>query len=236
MLRVGRTVLGKHKKIYEPEYKNFHKVVLDSDYKELSSPHLKDNNGYIVENIWQFSKVYNKIKPIKQNIIKDDKEITVWEHPAETHTDNNEINDKFKKWREKGLHNKYPVKYPDGLKCLYYLEDVDKCEKLDLINARKRIYIPNYCKFVKKQPKFKRLRKMLDKGEDILIVDNDGPHQESLPYYMGKYGVKKSFIDKNTVLINEKNAKLLLNDPKHDFSHGFCLAIALLGIDKKLCS
>jgi hypothetical protein len=69
------------------------------------------------------------------------------------------------------------------------------------------------------------------KGENLLIIEVDGPHEEDLEYYMKKYDVKKDFIENNTMLVNEENIKVMLNDGKHPYGHGYCLACELLDFD-----
>ena len=105
--------------------------------------------------------------------------------------------------------------------------------KLDYVASRKAIYVREYCKLVKKEPKFKELQKRVKKGENLMIIEVDGPHQESLDYYKVKYGVGNDFIVNNTMLINERNIKIMLNDTKHAFGHGYCLCMALLNKDEK---
>ena len=78
---------------------------------------------------------------------------------------------------------------------------------------------------------------MLDKlkqGKNILIIEVDGPHQESLQYYIDKYNdVSSDFIENGTMLTNKENINMMLHDDKHPFGHGYCLALALI-IDLKL--
>ena len=66
-------------------------------------------------------------------------------------------------------------------------------------------------------------------GTNLLIVEVDGPHQESMSYYKQRYSVADDFIDDNTVEVNEQSMKIMLNDPKHPFGHGYCLALAVMG-------
>jgi hypothetical protein len=75
------------------------------------------------------------------------------------------------------------------------------------------------------------LKKRLDDGENLLIIEVDAPHQESLDYYMRKYKVAANFIERDSSLATKENLDIFLNDPTHPFGHGYCLAIALLDID-----
>jgi hypothetical protein len=117
-----------------------------------------------------------------------------------------------------------------------------KYEKLNYIDAslrerrpkgeaRKKIYIPVYTKLVKKEPKFIKLQKMLKKEINLLIIEVDGPKQESLNYYKEIYGVDDHFIENDTILITKNNLNIMLNDEKHAFGHGYVLAAALLDIE-----
>lgn len=154
-------------------------------------------------------------------------------------------NTNYPVWRAKGVRNPYPVRYPVGLKhrneclCSYkYLEndpmkETDFFHHLDYISSRKEIYVPLYTELVKEEHVFSQLQEMLRKGTNLIILEVYGPHQESVPYYMEKYGVGDDFITFGSVEINQKNIHILLNDPRHPFGHGYCLAMAILNKEKK---
>lgn len=122
-------------------------------------------------------------------------------------------------------------KYVFMSSCLYALEKDEPPSKnnpkLDYIESRKRIYLPLYMRLVIKEPQFKELKEKLSRGENLLIIEVDGPHQESLHYYKEKYGVPDNFIEKDSVEATEINLAILLNDSKHPFGHGYCLAWTL---------
>lgn len=242
MIRVGRCKYVKGKQIlpFFPDYTKVVVLMKSSPYWELSPYYLKDENGVIHENKHQFSKVYRQVPASKRTYSRFDKTV-IWEHPAETHIDEDgNITEEYKKWREKGMKNKWAVRYPVGFnhrhKCEYALLD-DLTTKLDYVQARKQIYLPVYLELVKKQPKFVKLKNKLLKGEKLLIIEVDGPHQESLDYYKEKYGVEDDFIENDTIQATKRNMEIMLNDTKHPFGHGYCLAIALatelagIGID-----
>jgi hypothetical protein len=42
-------------------------------------------------------------------------------------------------------------------------------------------------------------------GENLLIIEVDGPHQEDLQYYKDKYGVSDNFIENGTMLVTKDN-------------------------------
>jgi len=248
MIRVGRCTYNENGKRIDPEIKGFTNIVVlmkSSPYWELSPYYLKDENGVIMENKWQFSKVYPKVPATTQKYSRYDNTV-VWKWKEETHIDNYSDsekkfpNSKYLKWRNAGMKNKFAVRYPVGFKnksnCAYALKTATETEfsdKLGYIDARKQIYIPEYCRLVKRQKKFKQLKRKIAAGENIMIVEVDGPHGESISHYIAKYGVKRDFILNNSMLVEENNIKIMLNDPKHNFGHGYCLAMALLGKEEE---
>jgi hypothetical protein len=100
---------------------------------------------------------------------------------------------------------------------------------LDYVQSRRLIYLPVYAQLLEGNRLFEHLRARHLSGEDLLIIEVDGPHQESLAYYRQKYGVAADFIVGDTVDVNAHSMRLLLNDTKHPFGHGYCLAMALMG-------
>lgn len=135
------------------------------------------------------------------------------------------------------MNTKYPVRWPVGKiyskKCLYSIPEDDINVRLNYVEARKQIYLKSYLEAVVKESQYKELSKRLAKGENLLIIEVDGPHQESLDYYIQTYGVSKLFIQESTVRATKRNLELLINDTKHPFGHGYCLAAALLGITEE---
>lgn len=232
-IKVGRITYKGGKPIY-PSSEGYTNIVVlskSSEYGNLSPYLLLDENGNILENTWQFRKFYPWVPEVKQTYSRWDKTV-IWKYPQETHIDHNtkEPNDKYWKWRQKGMENKYPVRYPVGKSrhralCICAIDD--NGNRLDYIQARKQIYLKEYTEAVRKEKDFKILRERLYKGENLLIIEVDGPHQESLEYYKNKYGVDDDFITNNTIDVTYKNM-IMLNDPKHAFGHGYCLAMVLL--------
>ncbi len=109
--------------------------------------------------------------------------------------------------------------------------EIDEKNHLDYIASRKAIYVPLYIKLVIQQPKFNKLKELLRRGINLLIIEVDGPHQEDLDYYQKTYGVNDDFITHDSMIVNEKNIQIMLNDKKRPFGHGYCLAMALLDMD-----
>lgn len=241
MIRVGRIkYLNGGRDI--PDYEGFKPIVVmtkSSQYGSLGPYVLKDKFGRIMENIWQFSKVYEKVPLARETYSRYDNRV-IWEHGAEKHynTDTCKLSKEYSLWRKKGFNCDDPVRYPVGFNhrhnCLFSLKNYKKpLDKLDYIESRKKIYLPKYSQLVKRQSQYKDLLILLEAGQNLLILEVDGPHQESLKYYKDKYKVKDNFIERDTILITKKTMEIMLNDDKHPFGHGYCLAMTLLGKDKK---
>jgi hypothetical protein len=236
-IRVGRIVTKERQKIH-PSYEGFTPIrvlTASTDFGHLGPYVLRDDKGRIMENIWQFSKVYKDVPRSIQTYSQWDRR-TIWDHPAEVHVDpvTDQPNEKYWAWRKKGESNKDAVRYPVGMyhrnKCLYSLEESAPTRHLNYIEARKAIYLPVYERLVRQQKDFEALQKRLHGGENLLIIEVDGPHQESLDYYKQKYSVGDDFIIGETSLATKENLEIFLNDSRHPFGHGYCLAAALLDI------
>lgn len=232
-IRVGRRIYGRG--YTDPSFPGFTPVICltkSTQYGSLGPYVMTDENGRIIENVWQFSKVYPKVPKSTQRYSRYDPRI-IWDHPAEIHVnDGGTLTEEYWAWRKKGMNCKDAVRYPVGFKCrhtcLYAISEDDPSEKLDYVQSRKKIYVPLYMKCVQHLPQFIELKRRLQHGENLLIIEVDGPHEESMPYYQAQYDVEDDFVSKNTVLVTPRNMELLLNDAKHPFGHGYCLGMALL--------
>jgi hypothetical protein len=238
-IRVGKSKLWKGK-VNTPEYENFTQIIVhpNKPYESLGPYHLKNSQGQLIENIYQFSKVYESVPPVKMPYSSGNP-LIVHEWPGEVHIDaNGNFTPEFWKWRMTGKDNPQPVRAPVGWKhlknCLFSLEKDEPVSetnpKLGYIEARKKIYLSCYADAVVKEPKFWELRQRWLNGENLLIIEVDGPHQESMNYYKEKYNVPDDFIVNDSVEAIEENLQILLNDPKHPFGHGYCLALTLTHI------
>ena len=243
MLRVGRCKYNRGKRT-DPLVEGFSSIVVltwsASEWGIIGPYCLKDERGCIMENKWQASKVYKWVPAVYEKLHKNNP-IVIWKHPKETHVDDDgKLTPQYYDWRYKLMHNMYAVRYPVNFyhrhNCLYALDEVDgkivDDVPLDYVTARKKIYVRDYCRLVKLQPKFRELQRRLKNGEPLLIIEVDGPHQESLDYYKKTYGVDNDFIQQDTMLVTERNINIMLNDIKHPYGHGYCLAMALL--DKEI--
>jgi hypothetical protein len=247
-IRVGRRVYNNSGSFTDPSFEGFENIFCltkSSEYGSLSPYLLKNNHGHIMENIWQFAKIYQKVPESKQKYSRYDSTV-IWDHKEEIHAIN--TNNTFiptlayKKWRQKGMECKYPIRYPVGFnnrnlcigsiksseynKCIFDENYVPKL--LTYIEARKEIYLKTFLKLVKKENDYTKLINKLKNGKNLLIIEVDGPHGEDLEYYKTKYEVGDDFITNNTILVTSKNIDIMLNDRKHPFGHGYCLGIALI--------
>lgn len=232
-IRVGRIKYVNGKPV-QPKFEGFTPIVVmtkSSEYGDLGPYVLKNDEGHIMENIWQFSKLYPWVPASKQTYSRFDKTV-IWDHPQETHVKDGKPTEKYWQWRQKGMENPEPVRYPVGngahkRKCICVLSDCN--ERLGIAEGRKQVYLKTYSELVKKEPKFVELVERCRSGENLLIIEVDGPHQETLGYYKEKYGIRDDFITDDTILVTPRNMKIMLNDPKHSFGHGYCLAMAIYG-------
>ena len=239
----GRIRVGRSKyidgQVILPQYPEFTQIVVltktSSTYGGLSPYHLKNEQGQLLECVWQFSKTYQTVPSASIPYSSGNSRI-VWKWPSQTHVDQRgDLTPEYWQWRLTGKNNPEPVRNPVGWKhlsnCLYALEKDEPISesnpKLDYIEARKKIYVPIYIEAVAKEQQFHELKRRHQSGENLLIIEVDGPHQEALEYYKEKYGVGDSFIEKNSVEATEGNLAIFLNDPKYPFGHGYCLAWAL---------
>ncbi len=243
MIRVGRCVYDKSGKRIDPSYEGFTPILVltkCSEYASLSPYCLKDDKGRIMENIFQFSKVYETVPETTCHYSRYDKRI-IWKWKSERHVTYSsdgsiDIRPEYFYWRHAGMYAKEAIRYPVGFhhrgKCLFALPEDDNSniipQQLDYIQGRKQIYYPVYSKLVRKEKQFLELKDRLSKGENLLIIEVDGPHTESLDHYQKKYDVKDDFIIRNTMLATPRNLEIMLNDTLHPYGHGYCLASCLL--------
>lgn len=205
------------------KYHVFSPYFLKTDGQEANS-----NNGNVLfENFWQGSKLW----PVYY-----DSEI--WAHPnlrgnpkhlwfsykcsnglgSENHLVDNEIQPEYYKWREAIFSCKNPIRYPNGyarrskVAFTLLIDENGNEKRLSYIEARKEIYIKEYCRLVRKLPEFNRLSRLLNEGKNLVICEVDVPDNEVVT------------IEKLEKLVENKSIK---------FGHGLCLAWELLKDLKK---
>jgi len=198
-------------------------------------------DGVIHENFWQFSKVYPVVPKVNVPFSTNNPKI-VWSHPEEIHFDGTTVLPKWFEWNKKGFESQDYIRFPVGSdpknrrSCLFSLivnEDgsIDTSKKLNYVEARKQIYAKHYIKNVINHEYFRQLQQRLYSGENLLIIEIDGPHYESSKYYQYNYGWPLDTIYNGTIEALPEYLKILINDTRHPFGHGYCLSMALLGND-----
>ena len=141
------------------------------------------------------------------------------------------------------MNNKYAVRYPNGFhgakECCYAVWSTNfdpakksaSFEKLDYISARKKIYCGEYARLLPKHPSFIKLKSMLEKGKNLLLIEVDGP-----PINQQKRGFPYDEVTSESpgLFLDEITVKFLLNDPTFPFGHGYTIGTILIGGEKWL--
>lgn len=242
-IRIGtrKFVHGKH---IDPTYPGFERIICltkSTAYGELGPYCLKDEHGELIENSWQKSKVVKHTRESKQTFPRSDR--IIWDWPAEQHVDGKGfLLPTWFTWSKALGEAKEPVRYPltyegrhETLGCYSpeHCKSTHISDLLDIPNSRKLIYFPKYIAAAKQHPLYAKLQEKLQQGNNLLIIDVDGPLQNSLEYYKTKYKVGDDFIVKDTILATEENLKIMINDSKHSCGHTYGLAAALLNIESQ---
>lgn len=208
------------------------------EWKELSPYYIKtDGNeeiqnpgGILFENFWQGIKVYDRVfsqKIYPSRFQYGNPKYLWWQYDAppegeliydvNTSTLNKEA---YLKWRDSIWNCKNPLRYPNGFhnraRCKFATDHTLEL-KMDYITGRKKVYVQEYIRLVKKTDKFKQLVQKLKNGENLLICEVDVP----LLNKRGPFGQFERVADLD--FINE-----LIEFPQEAFGHGCCLAKALL--------
>ena len=238
-IRVGKVTYVKGKRI-DPKVQGFTSIVSltkSTKYGDISPYCLATPDGRIMENVWQAAKVYEQVPKSTQKRSRFDPTV-IWDHPAERHAVPDGVGGwtltpEYMTWRQKLMFAPEPVRYPVGFKhrhkCLFAAGNTPQ-ERLGYIESRKQLYVPMYNSLVRATDTFKKLQSRHQNGENLLIIEVDGPHAESLEYYKQSYGVDSNFIKTDTILCTPNNLSIMLEDAKHPFGHGYCLAMSLRGL------
>lgn len=140
------------------------------EWKQLSPFYIKFPDGVIFENFWQSFKVWRKV----------DAQKGVWSHPSETHVDSNDNpNAQWEKWHEKLMKYSEPIRRPNGRAIPLYA--YFNGEKLSVEEARRKIYIPYLQELYRDHPVYQKLRDKVKSGENIMLIEPDGPLLEAYP-------------------------------------------------------
>lgn len=124
--------------------------------------------------------------------------------------------EKSKAWWAK--QNKGKRRYPAGKGKKVLFSNYDGKER-DYIESRKEIYVPQYEKLMKVTESFSKYKTMVERGQDVVIMDFDGPRTP---------GGGVSCHEVTLELLKEK-----INDVKFPFGHGYVVAAGLKGYDIK---
>lgn len=230
MIRVAKYYPGKP----VPKTPGYRNVLIHLSDKNIGgdlSPYLlKDENGRLLENIWQFSKLYEKVDAQRTPKSRFYPDQIIWEHPEEVHLVNDEVQPAYWEWRKKGMENAYAVRYPNGYhgrhQCKFCLwpDSQEGAERLDYIEARKKVYCAEYARLGVKTPHFTKLQAMLEKGVNLQIIEVDGPNPDAKHAPFDRISPARPGL-----LIDEKVIRMLVNDPRQPFGHGYVVAALLLG-------
>jgi hypothetical protein len=136
-----------------------------------------------MENAWQYAKVY------EYYLESDDT-----------------VGERYFNWAKDGWNDPKAHRYPMGkeAKPLYSYWDG---EKLTYTEARKKIYIPLYAKYVQETFAFEKLKKMHEQNEEVYLWDFDGYNHKQLGLTYDQ----------------------VINDPNRKMGHAFVIAMLLDG-------
>lgn len=113
------------------------------------------------ENFWQGSKVWKNVNKQRTKF---------WQWPAECHVDeNNQPNENWHKWNKALLSNDGAVRRPNGKNVPLYAYWNN--EQLDVIEARKKIYIPYLQAAYRAHPVYKELLALVYSGLNVILMD-----------------------------------------------------------------
>lgn len=155
-------------------------------------PHYGTLSCLRFENLWQYCKVYTE-----HTVLIGDGRYTA--EPQISHL--------YYEWRNRGFLNSKAIRYPmgKGKKPLFSLWGT---QRLDYINARLKIYIPNYVHLVRQTKSYALLYKWFhEENRNLVLRDFDG-------YAYAEQGMTLQDVVHNT---------------QHSMGHAFILAMMLKG-------
>ena len=220
--------------IWKGKWKAFSPYYLKTDGNEINN----NEGGIIFENFWQGSKVYDIVYDIKvytHYTKQGNDDYLLWEYKTKEGNgqviydkEEDRINMKaYMRWRNSLWDCDKAIRYPNGRERRKYTQFaliIDKegnQERLNYIQARKKLYVKEYKRLVRKLDEYEILLNKLKKGKNLLLCEIDVPSKGR----KGKYGEVDE--EGNCEMTLEK-IKDLLNDESEPFGHGLALAQALL--------
>ena len=216
----------------------------NSKWKTLCPYYLKtdgfeehfNKGGILFENYYQGTKIYdilyeNEVYPSRYFV---NKEKYLWwkfspiNENGDKIMENDEINyELYFRWRESLWNCPHPIRYPNKInrrkntKFALFIDKNGNEIRMDYLTMRKKIYIQEYIRLVKKTKEYNILFNKLKNGENIMICEVDVPAISK----KGNYGL----CDENNICeLSLQNLEILLNDTNEAFGHGLCLAYSLL--------
>lgn len=198
---------------------------------KLSPYTLRAANGALLENSWQFSKVYTMVTTQNQQKHIPKRGLTkIWSWPREFHFDEHkdEILPAFWEWRKAGLANEFAVRYPNGYggrtKCKFavFTDTHGTLHRLGYVAARKAIYIADYRFAIMNNTYFIDLLTQWRDGRDICITEVDGPSPNSKVL---KDKIVDGCVEMTTEILTD-----LVNETEAAFGHGYTIASIMLGL------
>jgi hypothetical protein len=150
MLRVGRY---EYKTKTQAKTDGFTNVLIHTT-GSLSPYEMEDKDGCIMENYWQFSKVWDEVPEVHQVVSRYHANQVRWSHPSQVHLKNGRLTPEYWAWRAKGRHHNKWVRYP--VNCAKHAETNgsvigtdEEYELVGYIEARKRICYPKYAEIAR---------------------------------------------------------------------------------------
>lgn len=201
---------------------------------ELGPYELKTPEGHLVENRYQFSKVYEKTPEVTISVSSRDRRVA-WEYPGTQFlSSEGKILPEYWEWRRRGMACELPVRNPVGWPamktCLYavdglfslvdYEVDPNDLVRLGYVEARTEIYQRQYRRSAIKSPHFHQLLDRLIEGERLLIAEVDGPRPEAAAYYLRTYGLD---VSQGWMAATPENLEVMRNDTLKPYGHGYVL-------------
>ena len=145
------------------------------------------------------------------------------------------LNDKKEVRRIRHINDELSVKHKDTRYSLWYNKNTGKYDHLSYVEARKKIYIPEYARLVTKTETFRKLKERVDSGEKLAFMDYDA-------FNLYSTSVKETMFEKylkacqkeKTVPSRTRDDYMSLNTVKDVIScpflsvgHGFILKLLL---------
>ena len=120
MIRVGRSTYDNGKRI-DPSFEGFTPILVltkSSEYGSIGPYCLQDDKGRIMENIYQFCKVYETVPETTCKYSRYDDRV-IWKWKAERHVQicpdgTFDILPEYFRWRQAGMYVKDAIRYPVG--------------------------------------------------------------------------------------------------------------------------